>query len=252
MKIHCPGIEQIPALQRLWETAFQEDDGFLDAFYSTAFSPGRCICAETKGHVAAALYWLEASCTGQPLAYLYAVATDPAYRNRGLCRAIMAAAEEKLKGEGVQGILLVPAEPGLAQMYEKMGYGRCTSVDEFSCKAAGKPAPMERVDAAEFARLRRKLLPPAGVIQEGETLALLSTQAEFYAGADFLAAVCREGAALRGVELLGNRDAAPGILRGLGYDQGVFRMPGEGRPFAYFKPLSLHCPVPGYFGLALD
>jgi len=53
-------------------------------------------------------------------------------------------------------------------------------------------------------------------------------------------------------ELLGNVNAAPGILRAFNIPHGRFRIPGTGRAFAMFLPLRPQCPVPAYLGLALD
>ena len=54
------------------------------------------------------------------------------------------------------------------------------------------------------------------------------------------------------MELLGNREAAPGILKTLGCIRGKFRTPGEEMPFAMFLPLKEDAPVPSYLGHAFD
>lgn len=252
MNIHCPSPEQTAQLRRLWKTAFPDDDAYLDKFFSIAYSPTRCRCLSEGGEIAAALYWFHVSCAGKNLAYLYAVATDPAHRNQGLCRRLMEDTGRYLKNTGFQGLLLVPENEGLARMYEKMGFERCSSVAEFPCAAGSAPLPLRKVDASEYARLRRRFLPPNSVLQEGADLSLLASQADFLAGADFLAAVTPDGGTLRCQELLGSDGTAPGLLRALGYEQGFFRTPGNGRPFAWLRPLSADCPRPAYFGIALD
>jgi hypothetical protein len=60
----------------------------------------------------------------------------------------------------------------------------------------------------------------------------------------------RDGEKLLGLELLGNTDAAPGIVAALGCKEGRFRIPG-GTPFAMYRPLS-DISAPTYFGLAFD
>ena len=77
-----PQAEQLPALRQLWKQAFGDTDAFLDIFFSTAFSPERCRCVVTDGEVAAALYWFSCEADGQPLAYLYAVATAERFRGQ--------------------------------------------------------------------------------------------------------------------------------------------------------------------------
>lgn len=252
MNTHCPSSEQTGQLRQLWKEAFADDDAFLDKFFAVAYSPARCRCVSEDGQILAALYWFETTCAGKPLAYLYAVATDPAHRNRGLCRRLMEDTKAYLKQAGFQGLLLVPENEGLARMYEKMGFASCTAVTEFPCTAGSVPLPLRKVDKCEYARLRRFFLPPDSVLQEGADLAFLNTQADFFTGPDFLAAVSADGGQLRCQELLGNPKTAPGLLCALGFDSGFFRTPGGERPFAWLCPLTPECPRPAYFGLALD
>ena len=79
MIIKSPEQKDIPQLRQLWRQAFGDTDAFLDIFFSTAFSPERCRCVLADGAVAA-LYWFSCQSDGQPLAYLYAVATSQKFR----------------------------------------------------------------------------------------------------------------------------------------------------------------------------
>ena len=242
---------QIPALRQLWKIAFGDTDAFLDDFFSTAYAPERSRCVTVDGEVAAALYWLDCGLDNAKLAYIYAVATDPVHRGKGLCRTLMADTAEVLKQAGYQGIVLVPQKPSLIQMYAGMGYVPCSGVTEFHVMA-GEPISLGKVTPEEFAALRRELLPKNGVVQEGENLDLLKTQPALYAGENWLAVTAEVDGMLWCPELLGDPKAAPGITAALGYREGSFRMPGTERPFAMFRPLLKDCPQPAYFGLAFD
>ena len=252
MNITTPSDAHIPGLRRLWQAAFGDTEDFLDLFFSTAWSPRRCRCAELGGETAAALYWLDCALEGAKLAYLYAVATDPAHRGKGLCKALMADTLAVLKAEGYQGVLLVPQEPWLVEMYRRMGFAPCTAVTEFHTMAAPAPIPVRRVGPEEYARLRQNLLPPGGVVQEGENTAFLAAQAALYAGDGWVAAAAETGGMLWCPEFLGDPALAPGLVKALGYGEGSFRMPGNGRPFSMFRPLVKDCPQPRHFGLAFD
>lgn len=252
MNIDHPGAEQVSGLRKLWKGAFGDDDAFLDLFFGTAFAPMRCRCVTEDGQVLAALYWFDVSCRGRKLAYIYAVATDAACRNRGLCRRLMEDTALVLRNRGYAGALLVPQEEGLIRMYGGMGYEPCTRVSEFRCAAQAPAAAIRKIDSAAYGRGRADLLPGGGVLQEGENLAFLATQADFYAGPGFVAAVTAQGEQLHCMELLGDPAAAPGILAALGCGNGFFRCPGDGRPFAMLRPLVPDCPMPTYFGLAFD
>lgn len=248
MQIQSPQPEHTIQLRALFQTAFGDSDAFLDRFFSLAFAPERCRCVFVGKTVAAALYLLPAVCAGQQLAYLYAVATAPPFRGHGLCRALIADAKDFLRRAGYCGALLVPESEALARMYEKMGFSRCTAVREFICDAGPAPAPVHRIDAEDYARLRRALLMTGGVIQEGPTLRLLASDAKLYTGPDFIAAVQGDFCC----ELLGNEAAAPGLACALNLPRLHVRTPGRETPFAMLCKLTDDCPTPTYFGLALD
>lgn len=250
MKIDYPAQSQMDDLRHLWQEAFQDDDGFLDLFYTSGFSPDRCRCATLDGKLAAALYWFDCSFQGHHLAYLYGIATAKAFRGKGVCSALMENTHAHLKYLGYDGVILVPADEDLFRMYEKMGYEICASVSEFICYASDEPVAMRPVDAAEYCRLRRDLLLEGGILQEGDSMEFLQNMADFFAGEDFLVTIYRDEKFFA-PELLGNVQAAPGILAAMGKEQGRFRGPGAGQSFAMFHNLS-DMPVPSYLGLAFD
>lgn len=252
MTIDHPAPEQVPQLLELWKGAFGEYNGFWELFLETAFSPRRCRCLLERDRVAASLCWLEGQLEGQKMAYVYAVVTDPAFRGQGLCRRLMEDTHRHLALAGYAAVLLVPAEEGLRAMYRKLGYRDCTAVREFSCGASGAPAELRAIGPEEFARLRREYLPAGGLIQEGENLTFLARQAEFFIGGDFLLTAYREGDTLHAMELLGDPQAAPGILKTLNCCKGDFRCPGQEKPFAMVYPLAENAAIPQYFGFAFD
>lgn len=237
-------------LKKLWTECFGNEDGWVDAFLQTAFCPGQVRTLDRQGAPAAALSWMEVTCEGQKMAYLYAIATHPDHRRQGLCRELMARTHGELAERGYAGTILVPADARLRQMYAEMGYGNFGGLREISAKATD-PIPLRALSAEEYAALRREFLPAGGVVQESGAIAYLAQSARFYRGAEFLLAAALEEDRLFGVELLGNPDSAGGILAALGYEKGVFRMPGE-KPFAMFRPLRRDARTPGYFGLAFE
>lgn len=249
MKIDHPTPGDIPALRRLWTAAFGDTGEFLDGFFNTGYAPHRCLCLYENGVLAAALYWFDCHVQDKKAAYLYAVATDTVYRGRGFCRELMAKTHALLRQRGYALALLVPGSESLRKMYETMGYLPCTRVREFSCDAGGETLSLTEVSPTEFARLRRELLPPGGVVQEGENLEFLRTCARLCAGDGCLLAADGDG---RIVELLGDAALAPRILQTLGKSRGSFRTPGEDTPFAMALPLVDGAPLPAYFGLAFD
>lgn len=235
------------ALRTLWTECFGNEDGWIDTFFKTAFDPARVCALTRKGRLVAALSWMDVSCEGRKLAYLYAVATAPDFRRQGLCGELIGLTHEKLAGQGYAGGILVPADAGLRQMYGKMGYGNFGGIREISVQA-GEPISIRQISRSEYAALRRKYLPVGGVVQEAGAVEYLAAGAKLYAGQDFLLAASPDGF---GVELLGNANAAPGIIGALGCEQGTFRVPGD-KPFAMFHSLKGDGWTPGYFGLAFE
>lgn len=239
----------ITELKRLWKQAFGDPDTFIDLFFRHGYSPERCAYLSSEGRVMAALYWFDCSLAGQKWAYLYAIATDEAYRNQGLCRRLIAQTHEHLRRSGYAGAILVPGSKELFSFYKKLGYRTCCHVTEIVHPAA-VPVPLRSVGQAEYAALRKALLPEGGMIQEGETLDYLSAYARFYAGDGFVLAAGMDGNTAIVHELLGRFDGS-GIAAALGADTARIRTPGNSKPFAMYYPLT-NAPVPSYFGLALD
>ena len=252
MNFEQPGKDQIPQMIRLWKEVFGEYDGFWELFLETAFLPDHCRCITEDGQAIAGLYWFDCSCGTDRIAYVYAVATDPRYRGKGLCRMLMAEVHTLLKDQGYDSVMLVPADPGLREMYRKMGYEDCTQISKLSCSAGTSPVEVRSVGTEEYAALRREMLPYRSVLQEGNNLNFLAAQAQLFAGKDFLLAAYLDGDTLHGMELLGNLEAAPGILRALGCEQGKFQIPGTENAFAMIHKLSENAVIPTYFGFSFD
>ena len=240
------------ALKRLWMQAFSDPEEVPEAFFSTAFSPARYNTVRINGVPVSALYWLDCSLQDSRFAYIYAVATDCAFRGKGYAGRLMEDTHRLLKQAGYAGAILVPGEPWLFEFYQKFGYRVFSTVQEFTCSQGEQSAELESLDYVRYATVRRKYLPAGGLLQEGETLAFLQTYANFYSGKDFVMAASQQNNTLIAHELLGNFHAAKDILRTLDMPQGHFRAPGPGNHFAMFCPLQENCPTPAYFGLALD
>ena len=252
MKSDYPVEKQVPALRELWKTAFGDDDDFLDGFFSTAFAFDRCRCIPTEEGVAAAVYWMDCTCRDRKLAYIYALAVHPDYRGRGIAKYLMGDVHQLLLNRGYDGVLLVPGDDGLREMYRYMGYTDCTTIREFVCGSESGIVDIHPVTLEDYTRLRRISVPEGAVLQEGVSLEFLQKDAQFYAGSGFLLCAVPHGDDLRGIELLGNIALAPRILCTLGCAHGTFRTPGDQLPFAMLHPLTPDCPRPSYFGLAFD
>ena len=247
-----PTAEDVPALRELWKDAFGDEDDYLDVFYSTAFAPERSICLRTDdGAAQAALYWFDCGLRGEKIAYIFGVAVAKTLRGNGLCREMMAAALSCLKAEGYKGVALVPARTELYAMYEKLGFQKFGGVTERLVKAGDTPAVLRRLDADEYVSLRKQYLPEGGVEQGGENVAFLAARTELYTGDDFVFSFV-PGMGEFVVELLGNTEKAPKIVRALGREELTVRMPGDEKDFAVYQALDEGVAFPKYFGIPFD
>lgn len=242
----------LSALRSLWQEAFDEPEDFTDLFFSVGFSPDRCHCIRENGVPVSALYWFDCSLEGRKLAYIYGVATLKSHQGKGLAGRLLKQTHEILRLQGYAGAILVPAGGSLFDFYKRFGYETATFSTKRICNAGDSPVALRKISPEEYVRLSPKFLPEGSVTQGSEALAFLAGYCDFYAGEDFLLVCSISPEGFRGQELLGNTQAAPGILRALGCPKGQFRCPGTGRDLAMWLPLQEDCPKPGWFGLALD
>lgn len=234
-------------LKGLWKTVFGDTDAFLDAFFSIAYSPDRCRYLTEGEEIVSALYWFDCEYEGGTLAYIYAVATGPNHRGKGLASRLMAQTHTLLKELGYAGAVLKPAK-GLFPFYERLGYQTSGYIRRFSV-SAGAPIALKEVSPTEFGHLRRTFLPQGGVRQEGLTLEFLHSFAHFYASDDAL--VCADPQEGIIFEYLGNPHSAPGILGAFGISQAEIPTPGQDIPYTMFLPLNC-TKIPGYLGITLE
>ena len=251
MTVNMPQQEQIDQLRTLWKQAFGDTDAFLDGFFATGFDRRRCRCVTWNDRVAAALYWFDCHWEGKKLAYIYAVATDEAFRGKGFCRNLMEDTHTHLEKLGYRGAVLVPGSRELFGMYEKLGYrGFCPRLWQ-EITAGENPVQLQALTPEEYALARNACLPAGGIMQDGAALQYLATFAGFYRAEESI--FCGGGEEVfQFQEFLGDLEKLPGILASLQVKIGRVPCPGDGADSAMFYPLSDQKEMPAYFGIALN
>lgn len=252
MIIDAPKEIHLSQLKRLWQQAFGDSDREIDLFFESGYSPERCRIAIDKDSVLGALYWFPCSWEGKPLAYLYAIATDAAHQNQGICTKLIADTHRYLASLGFSGTVLVPGTAELFSFYEKLGYRTFGGLTKHAAVYGSTPLPFQKINAAKYADLRKALLPAGSILQEDAFLPLLEVSLDFYAGDNWLLAGKKTWQHFEGAEYLGNPENLPGILCALNVSNGTFRSPGSDLPFAMFHSLVPEQTLPGYFAFALD
>ena len=100
------------SLRRLWETVFGPEKDFIDLFFRKLYSPGSAAVAEIGGEIVSAAYVVSFG----KARYIYAVATLPEYRGRGLGKAVT------MLSAGREPAYLYPADRDLREWYmRRMG-----------------------------------------------------------------------------------------------------------------------------------
>ncbi len=232
--------------------AFGDTDAFLDGFFQTGFSPDRCRCVTLSGQLAAALYWFDCQWQEKKIAYLYAVATDKNFRGKGLCRALMEDTHRHLKDLGYAGAALVPGNPGLFDLYQKLGYIPFCPMQTITVEAESTPTIIQAVNANAYQKLRKSYLPAESITQEDEALVFAATFCEFYTGENMLMCLSREKDTLYFQEYLGDPALLGGVINALNGKKAIVQLPGGSSPYAMYHSFDNSQHLPAYFGIPLN
>ncbi len=120
----------VPAQRELWRLAFGDEEAYVDNFYRTYYRPERVLVLEEEGQVRAMTAWFDTAFAvpgrgNFRAAYLYAVATHPACRGRGLAGRLLAGADRYFRERSIPAVTTVPAEPSLHRFFAANGFREC-------------------------------------------------------------------------------------------------------------------------------
>lgn len=170
-------------LRALFQRAFGDSDEDLDAFFVEIYPDCDAFGAFEGENLAAMAYCLPLALepSGRRGAYIYAVATDAQYRGQGICRNLLAFAEQSLEKQGVSCFLLACETEELAAMYRKMGFvGSPLAYD------APSRVAMQKIDAQTYGGMRETLLADCEHVRYTATqLRFAERGTEFFALAGF-------------------------------------------------------------------
>ena len=246
--------EELPALQALWTRCFGDGPEVSGAFWAR-FSPEMHTRIVDRDGIDAMASWMPVSLSGEAGAYVYAVATAPEHRSRGLCRALMGELEDALAAQGMIFAALCPAEPSLYDLYAKMGYETAFFRRTWQTPAGDREIALTPVEPAGYGALREQYLQtPHCVWKEAALAYLQATGTRFYQLPDGCAAVATlpEGK-IRIVELLGPEENAAALCRSLGAASAEVSTPGMELAQGMAKPLRFGQKIPpAYLGFAFD
>lgn len=110
-------------LKLLWETVFGDPRSVTDSFFENAFFADGCFYECADGKTVSALYLLPVTFGDKKGFYLYAAATLPAYRGRGMMGALLKEALQYAKSVA-DFVYLCPAEKSLYDYYRRYGFSQ--------------------------------------------------------------------------------------------------------------------------------
>lgn len=157
----------IPAQRQLWQLAFGDDGAYVDNFYRAYYRPERVLVLEEDGLIRSMTAWFDTTFVvpgkGEfRAAYLYAVATHPDCRGRGLAAKLLADADDYFRSLNIPAVTTVPAQPSLHKFFGSNGFGECFRHFEGSLSPAELPAPrqplLHPVSPREYGAVREAIL----------------------------------------------------------------------------------------------
>ncbi len=267
--IRRAAVADLPALTRLWQTAFGDPPELIAAFYHRLPPESAAWVVEADGRVVTAAHlldgWLHtADGDALPCAYVYAVSTDPAQQGHGYASALMQRFAADADTSGC-ALYTLPAEASLYDWYRSVMGTTQTARGErlrIARQTNTEPLPhVEPVSAPEYAALREQVLQ--GSAHVGLSAALLAFQADLcgMCGGALVrigggcAVVEREDEQLLIKELLG-ADIPPAVqalLAAFGAREAelCLQRSGGAQALAAYRPLPDAANAP-YWGLYLD
>lgn len=214
-------------MRQIWRACFGDGDDYIDFFLSRCFVPENTLLCTADERIVSQLFLLptalRAGAHCVPIYYLFAAATDPAYRRRGLMERLLREADALSARRGRQAIVLLPGDPALYAYYAKHGYAtafyrRTATLSQARAFAASaeratavdtEPIPFLQAflwerdgvewDAAflryaldEHSRFRGTFACAGGAFacREGDTAAILATSRAITQGVSLLTDVC--------------------------------------------------------------
>lgn len=280
VRLSIPG--DIPAQRQLWKLAFGDSDSYIDNFYTAYYRPERVLVLEEDGVIRSMTAWFDTTLVlpgaGEfRAAYLYAVATHPDCRGRGLAAELLRGADDYFRACSIPAVTTVPAQPSLHAFFGKNGFEEFFTLDQHTLDPLPLPDeapgfPLVPVTPKAYGQLRETLLSDLPHVAYPQDALDYQAGCCAMSGGGLYAAHTGRGTAIfcaEGMEdgqlilkeLLGPPAAREALLRRLPSllpaFSGVYRCPGPSIPFAMLKFLSASsAPLKGhitaYLGLAFD
>ncbi|MDR3133824.1 MAG: GNAT family N-acetyltransferase [Prevotellaceae bacterium] len=156
-------------LKNIWRACFNDAGKYIDFYFSERYRPENTLVYCREGRGVAMMTLLPATVVTPAgtfaARYVYAVATLPAFRNKGFSFALSQQAEEQARAEKCTLQIVAPATPELFRFYERQGFSTAFyrrtvefSAEEIAPAGALEGTPLQEEDT--FFTLRERYFAP--------------------------------------------------------------------------------------------
>lgn len=120
----------IPQMKQLWHQVFGDDKEYLDSFFSNIYRDDNTLVYVAGEKVVAILfivpYQFHRAGVMEKAVYLYALATSPEYRGRGIMAELINKSIAISRERKYSFLFLVPSNQTLFGYYKKFGFRECS------------------------------------------------------------------------------------------------------------------------------
>lgn len=190
-------------IKKIWQTCFGDEEDYISFYLDHRMQEDNMLVIYEDGKAVSMASFLPAQYLYQGIyhdvRYVYAVATLPEYRGRGLAKKVLEFAQTWYE----EPLLLAPAEESLIAYYEKLGFRKAfpesrkdigmgvrtmeirDEEDDFSC--------MEPITASEYAKLRDAKFEREGYVRWDESAVQYAIELCQSCGGRTVAVTCENG-----------------------------------------------------------
>lgn len=113
---------QEPGCRDLWKEAFGDSDEFIDTFMRSIYNSENMLYIEKDECIISMLHIIPFTFNSHKAGYIYAVATTPKERGKGLASMLLERAIDVSQKKGFAALFTIPANEELRTFYSKFGF----------------------------------------------------------------------------------------------------------------------------------
>lgn len=149
--------KDIPQLKEIWHISFGDSEEYIDMFMEHQFKNAQTVVYEEDSKILSMffLFRCDFSINGKthPAFYLYAAATLPQYRGKGIMGKMLEFSKSYAAENGFDFIILSPAEKSLYNYYGRFGFKACFKSQKISLNIKSKKKYTQSFSEKDFEKM---------------------------------------------------------------------------------------------------